>query len=68
MRKMSMSKQGKQLYSLEQFIDTVRGLPKYKKLSDVTFAGFIDTMKRKDMQYVFEPHKYLEELEKYIQK
>lgn len=62
-----MSKQRKQLYSLDQFIQTVKGLPKYKKLSDITYAGFINLMRQKDMLYTLEPHKYLDELDKYIQ-
>ena len=51
-----MSKKRKQLYSLDQFIQTVKGLPKYKKLSDITYAGFINLMRQKDMLYTLEPH------------
>lgn len=57
----------KQLYSLDQFIDTIKGMPKYRKVSNVALAGFRAKMKSQDMLYVFEPKAYLEELDKYLE-
>lgn len=62
-----MKKQKKRsLYPIDQFIETVKGMPKYKSISDVTFAGFTNVMKQKDMLYVYDPQDYVRELEKYI--
>ncbi len=56
------------LYSLHQFILTAKGMPKYRHLSRVTYAGFANLMKQKDMQYVLEPHRYVKALDAYIHK
>ena len=57
----------KQLYSLDQFIETIKGMPKYRSVSNVALAGFRAKMKSQDMLYVFEPKAYLEELDKYLE-
>lgn len=57
----------KQLYSLDQFIETIKGMPKYRNVSNVALAGFRAKMKSQDMLYVFEPKAYLNELDKYLE-
>lgn len=54
------------LYSLEDFLSTVKGMAKYRKLTDIQLAGFSNLMRSKDMLFVYDPHVYLEELDHYI--
>lgn len=54
------------LYSLEEFLSTVKGMAKYQKLTDIQLAGFSNLMRSKDMLFVYDPHVYLEELDHYI--
>lgn len=56
------------LYSVKQFIETVKGMPKYHDISDVTFAGFYNKMKTMDRLYTFDPQFYVKALEEYITK
>lgn len=56
------------LYSVKDFIETAKGMPKYHDISDVTFAGFYNKMKTLDRLYVFDPQFYVKALENYITK
>lgn len=54
------------LYSLDTFIETVKGMPKYHDISDVMIAGFRNQMRAKDMLYVYDPQDYVKALDHYI--
>lgn len=54
------------LYSLDTFIETVKGMPKYHNISDVMMAGFRNQMRAKDMLYVYDPQEYVKSLDHYI--
>ena len=54
------------LYSLNEFLATVKGMAKYRKLTDIQLAWFSNLMRSKDMLFVYDPHVYLEELDHYI--
>lgn len=54
------------LYSIDTFLETIKGMPKYRNISDVTLAGFYNKMKNQDKLYVFDPQDYVKALESYI--
>lgn len=65
---MKKARTKRSLYSLEQFIETVKGMPKYHDVSDVTYAGFKNLMARRDQYYVYDPQIYVKALDRYIKK
>lgn len=54
------------LYSLDDFIETVKGMPKYHDISDIAIAGFRNQMRINDMLYVYDPQEYVKAFDYYI--
>lgn len=54
------------LYSLDNFLASVKSSPKYSKVSRVTLAGFKSVMESQDKKFVFDEHEYVDALEDYI--
>lgn len=61
-----MKKNKISLYSLDQFFNTIKGMPKYRNLTRVQLAGFHRAMQNKDMLFVYNPQDYLKELDHYL--